>query len=83
MKDFNIAEDQIAVSSEFFGANEDIEMSILNALDFSQSQGWLEIQFGADRLRLHIEDADDFYDPNDQGLNWGEQLLVNIDGSVF
>ena len=83
VKDFNIAEDQIAVSSAFFGANVDIEISFLNALDFSQSQGWLEIRFGADRLRLHIEDADDFYDPSDQGLNLGEQLLVHIDRIVF
>ena len=83
IKDFNIAEDQIAVSSAFFGASEEIEMEIFNALEFSQAQGWLEIQFGADRLRLYIEDADDFYDPNDQSLNWGQQLLVHIDGTIF
>jgi Ca2+-binding RTX toxin-like protein len=78
VKDFNIAEDQIAVSSAFFGANVDIEISFLNALDFSQSQGWLEIRFGADRLRLHIEDADDFYDPSDQGLNWGSNFWCTL-----
>lgn len=65
VKDFNIVEDQTAVSSAFFGVNEDIEMSFLSALDFSQSHGWLEIQFGEDHFRLNIDDAEDFYDSND------------------